>query len=195
MRFAHYVFPCVLMALSPLMGSPSAAQSDDVAKSDVPMNEYAPKVPEGPAPLRVLTCHVRHATNIDPTLNQAESDIIYSDEADFTLELGAGRVPLAVGIGTARSDETPPVSYRIAADPQHLFAMAGPTLDRVADYWPKHVEVGKTIMGKAFSFILLDEVPGDPAHMTAFVSRAADAVAIDLGWTYRGLCKTSLRPR
>lgn len=182
----HYLFlTAVVCVLLPC----GAAHADQVERSEIPMNEAAPQVTAGPVPPRILQCHVRHATNIDPTANQSEADILYSDEADFTLELGAGQVPLAVGLGTANAGEAPPASYRITADPQKLFAMAGPSFDRVADYWPKHVEVGKTIMGKAFSFILLDAVEGDPAHMTAFVSRAADAVAIDLGWVYRGRCE------
>lgn len=184
-RALYLPLTIVLSALLPW----GAARADQVERSDIPMNEAAPQVPAGPVPLRTLQCHVRHATNIDPTANQSEAGILYSDEADFTLELGAAQVPLAAGLGTANAVETPPASYRIAADPQNLFAMAGPSFDRVADYWPKHVEVGKTIMGKAFSFILLDAVEGDPTHMTAFVSRAADAVAIDLGWIYRGRCE------
>lgn len=181
------MLPGLLSACCLLWGA-GPALAEQAQTSEIPMNEAAPQVPAGPVPLRTLQCHVRHATNIDPTASQSEADILYSDEADFTLELGAAQVPLAMGLGTANAGETPPASYRITADPQKLFAMSGPSFDRVADYWPKHVEVGKTIMGKAFSFILLDAVEGDPAHMTAFVSRAADAVAIDLGWVYRGRC-------
>lgn len=169
--------------------APAIASAAQVEKSEIPMNEAVPQIPAGPVAARILHCHVRHATNIDPTKSQAEEDIIYSDAADFTLALGAAQLPLATGLGTAQPDTAPPANYHIVTDPQNLFRMAGPRFDRVADYWPKHVEVGKTIMGKAFSFILLDQVPGDPARMTAFVSRAADAVAIDLGWVYRGACR------
>lgn len=179
--------PSVLALIAALLSGAASAQS--VERFETPVNENAPDVPQAMVGKRVLNCHVRRATNIDPSKEQAEADIVYAEAHDFTLELAAGQVPLATGVSTAHPDVAPPAQYRIASDPQQLFQMAGSTLDRVADYWPKHVEVGKTVMGKAFSFVLLDQIAGDPTHMTAFVSRAADAVTIDLTWIHRGQCE------
>lgn len=185
------MFASSRIALSTLLmlgGIAPTVAAQELNKEDVPFNEGAPQVPDQDAPERTLLCTVHHATNIDPTKAQAESDIVYGQTSQFTLILGAGHIPKAVGVGTADPGAAPDPSYKIASDPQNLFAMAGPTFDRVADYWPRHVEVGKTIMGKAFSFILLDALPDTPGAMSAFVSRAADAVTVDVSWIHRGTC-------
>lgn len=164
------------------------ANAQAIDQTDVPFDMAAPDVPAVTLGTRVLHCSVRHATNLDISKQQTDADIIYGDAHDFTITLAGGQIPYAVGTGTARSDIMPKAGYAISSDPQGLFSMGPAGLDRVADYWPKHVEIGKTIMGKAFAFVLLDAVQGDPTRMNAFVSRAVDAVTIDVTWVHRGTC-------
>jgi hypothetical protein len=193
MRARFHRFPLLTLACLGLMSQPVAAQLDKPLSGEPPVDmmfdDGAPKVPTAQFGKRVLTCHVRHATNIDPSREQAESEIVYAESHDFTLELAPAKVPYAVGVGTERPGEAPAAGYRVVEDPGKLFEMAGHTFDRMADYWPKHVEAGKTIMGKAFSYIVLDQDPADPTRMFAFVSRAMDAVALDLTWMHRGQCE------
>jgi hypothetical protein len=45
-------------------------------------------------------------------------------------------------------------------------------------------------MNAAFQFIILNEIKDQPDRWSIFVSRAADAVTVDVGWIFRGTCET-----
>lgn len=179
----------VLLSLAAISGS-GIGYAQDISSADVPFDESAPKIAAGPVPSRVLHCELRRAMNIDPARQQREEDIVYQGHFPLTLTLPGTSVPNVAGVGTARPDVKPHAGYRVTSDPNKLFEQfPSGAMDRVADYWPAQVQIGETVMGKAFQFIILNAVPGEPGTMSIYVSRAADAVAIDLGWIFRGTCR------
>lgn len=181
-----------LLAIA-LGGTPAAAQQDPfadkgLARNSLTLNEDAPQVPVATVAERVLDCTVAHATNIDPAVDQRPGDIVYGQTYAVTLALSAGTVPLAQGPGTGEPDAIPPVGYRVIADREGLFRGIKPGFSRVADYWPKHVELGQTVSGAVFAFVLLDSVPDQPKLMSIYIARAQDAVSVDSSWIHRGTC-------
>lgn len=187
--------PVAMLAVVVLGAMPSLAWAqadtpDGLATTQVPMNSFVPTIEPGPVPNRTLQCQLSRATNVDPSKEQKEEEIVYEGDYPLTIALPATSLPQVAGVGTGQPDQKPDAGYRVVADPNQLFRDFPPTgFDRVADYWPKHVELGQTVMGKAFQFIIVEEVPGQPGTTSIFISRAADAVSIDVKWLFRGECR------
>lgn len=181
-----------LLAAATLCAAPLCAQdvgADGLLREEVPM-ATAPQIEAAIVPERTLNCQLRRATNIDPARQQDEADIIYEGHYPLTLTLPSVQTPEVAGPGTSRPDRSPSRAYRVTADPNGIFAQFPATgFDRTADYWPAHVELAQTIMDKAFQYIILAAVPDRTDIKSIFISRAADAVAIDLKWVFRGSCR------
>lgn len=143
-------------------------------------------------PLRVLHCHLGHATNLDATREQSPAEIRYDSYHDLTLDL-----PAIAARSTPPPDATEPAepvdpATRIAADLDHLTGDTTGPFNRVIDLWPDRVEMTMPMAGGISKLLILSNY--DPQQSTAhlFMTDAADLATFDLKRTFIGDCKVDM---
>jgi hypothetical protein len=147
-------------------------------------------------PDRYLQCVVGRSTNLDPKKWQKSTDVI--SEGRHRLELRLP--PIAVRKGDAPDPNDPPepvdVRTRILADPDGLTKGVSPDFLRVADLWPKRVELLSVIPASPWMHMMIID-PIDPAKGRAhlFMARVKDAATMDLQRVYQGDCQIVDPPR
>lgn len=147
-------------------------------------------------PDRYLQCVLGRSTNLDQKKWQKSTDVI--SEGRHSLELRLP--PIAVRTGEAPDPNDPPepvdARTKIIADPDGLTKGVSPSFIRVADLWPKRVELLSVIPGSPWMHMMIID-PIDPAKGRAhlFMARVKDAATMDLQRVYQGECRIVDPPR
>ena len=147
-------------------------------------------------PDRYLQCVLGRSTNLDPSKRQKTSEII--SEGRYSIALRLPPIPVRTGEPPEPNDPPEPVDprTRIVSDPDGLATGVSPNFLRVADLWPKRVEMIATIPGSTWlHMMIIDSI--NPAKQRAhlFIARVKDAATMDLKRVYQGECKISDPPR
>ncbi len=152
--------------------------------------------PAAMLPDRYLQCVLGRSTNLDPTKRQKTSEII--SEGRYSISLRLPPIPVRTAAPPEPNDPPEPVDprTRIISDPDGLAKGVSPTFFRVADLWPKRVEMISTIPGSPWLHMMIVD-PINPAKRRAhlFLARVKDAATMDLKRVYQGECQINDPPR
>lgn len=142
-------------------------------------------------PDRLLHCTIGRMTNLDPSKNQTNADIVYDGHHAFDLFLPGIAVRTAPPPDPVYPPEPVDPRTRIAADPDGLAADVPAKFTRVVDYWPERVELSTTIAGSLANLIIVHPIDAAHHHAHLFMTRARDMSSYDLAHVYAGDCEVS----
>lgn len=160
-----------------------------------PVLVSAAPAPSGPMlPDRLLTCTLGRMTNVDPTKDQKESDIVYEGRHAFSLLLPAG--PARTTPPPDATEDPEPVNprTRIVSDPDGLAKAFPNRFDRVVDLWPQRVEMTTTIKDPLVNLIIVNPIDEAAGTAMLFMTQATDVATFDMSHVYRGACTVKATP-
>lgn len=142
-------------------------------------------------PDRQLVCTLGRMTNLDPTRQQTNADIVYEGSHRFVLFLP--RIAKRTGPPPDATDPPEPVDPRtkILADPDGLASGFPNRFDRVVDLWPERVEMTTAIADPLVNLIVVSEIDQAAGTATLFMTRATDVATFDMSKLYRGTCSVT----
>ena len=143
-------------------------------------------------PDRVLTCHVGHATNLDPLKQQDRTEITFDRYGELVLRLPP--IPIR---DTPPPDATEPADpvdpgTKIMADPTGITSGTLGRFDRVIDLWPERVELTMPMDGGVSKLLIVSDYDSKDGSAQLFVTTAADLATFDLKNTYLGPCSVRI---
>lgn len=142
-------------------------------------------------PNRLLTCHLGHATNLDPTKDQRADEITFDSYHDLVLFLPA--IPMRTSPPPDATDPAEPVhpATRVLSDPDGIAANVTGPFVRVIDTWPQRVEMIKPMAGGLSKLFIVSDIDEANRRAHLFLTDAADLVTLDLKRAYLGDCTVS----
>lgn len=156
--------------------------------------------PSAPAllPDRQLSCMVARATNVDPSRNQALSELSFEQARPLGLRLPS----IAAHVGPPPDPSDPPAPVdprtRITNDPSGLMADATRGIGRVVDLWPQRVEIMAPLEQRSANgmplmrVIILSDFDAKTGRIRLFMATAADAGSLDVTSIHHGACEVTI---
>lgn len=139
-------------------------------------------------PARTLDCTLGRMTNVDPTREQTEADIVYEGRHRLVLHLPAIPARTAPPPDAIEAPEPVDPRTRIVEDPDGLTARFPRRFDRVVDLWPERVEMTTTIDDPLVNLIIVNPIDAAKGTAMLFMTQATDVATFDLQRVYRGPC-------
>lgn len=143
-------------------------------------------------PNRLLRCVLGRMTNLDPTRNQTDAEIVYEGKHPFELLLPAIAARTAPPPDAIDAPEPVDARTRIVADPDKLTDKFPNRFDRVVDYWPKRVEMTTTINDPLVNLIVINPIDAQAGTAMLFMTQATDVATYDMEHLYRGKCAVTV---